>query len=117
MTADASIEAAWRELQATIAGARAALDRVRAEPTTTPEERRELQQVALTGQLGPDMQRLARHVEAGETSWAEVFEGISPYDELLRSHLDRMVAVHGEGVRQQVLADPFFDPSTPHEGV
>ena len=52
-----------------------------------------------------------------DTSWPEVFEGISPYDDLLRSHLDRMVAVHGESVRQQVLADPFFDPTTPHEGV
>lgn len=117
MSADASIEAAWRELQATVAGARSALDRVRAEPTTTPEERRELQRVALTGELGPQMQQLARHVEAGETSWAEVFEGISPYDDLLRGHLDRMVALHGDSVRQQVLADPFFDPTTPHEGV
>jgi hypothetical protein len=113
----AAIDAAWRELQATISGARSALDRVRAEPTTTPEERRELQRVALSGELGPQMQQLARHVESGETSWAEVFEGISPYTDLLRGHLDRMIALHGESVRQQVEADPFFDPNASHEGV
>jgi hypothetical protein len=113
----AAIDAAWRELQTTIAGARAALDRVRAEPTTTPEERRELQRVALSGELGPQMQQLARHVETGETSWAEVFEGTSPHTDLLRGHLDRMIALHGQSVKTQVEADPFFDPQAPHEGV
>lgn len=112
-----SVDAAWQELRDTVAAARAELDRVRSEPTTTPQERRELQRVALTGELGPQMQRLARHVEAGETSWPEVFEGISPYSDLLRGHLDRMVALHGERVRRRIEADPFFDPMTPHEGV
>lgn len=112
-----AIAAGWRQLQETIAQARSALDRVRAEPTTTPEERRELQRVALTGELGPDMQTLARHVEAGRTSWPEVFEGISPYTDLLRGHLDRMAVLHGDAVRAQLEADPTFDPSAPHEGV
>ncbi|GAA3677472.1 hypothetical protein GCM10022237_41140 [Nocardioides ginsengisoli] len=107
----------WLELRATIAGARAALDRVRAVPTTTPEERRELQRVARSGELGPRMRELAEHVEAGETSWPEVFEGISPYTDLLRDHLDAMVALHGESVRQQLEADPTFDPTAPHEDV
>jgi len=113
----AAIDAAWRELQATISGARAALDRVRAEPTTTPEERRELQRVALSGRLGPQMQELAHHVEFGRTSWPEVFEGISPYADLLQDHLDRMVARHGPSVRRQLEADPLFDPAAAHEGV
>jgi hypothetical protein len=110
-----AIETAWREVRDTVASARATLDRVRAEATTTPEERRELQRQALGGELGPDMQRLARHVESGETSWPEVFEGISPYTDLLRSHLDRMVAIHGDGVRARIEGDPTFDPYAPHE--
>jgi hypothetical protein len=112
---NAAIEEAWREVRETVATARATLDRVRAQPTTTPEERRELQQQALSGQLGPDMQQLARHVESGETSWPEVFEGISPYTDLLRGHLDRMAATHAEGVRALIEADPTFDPHQPHE--
>ena len=112
-----AIDAAWRELRSTITSARAALDRVRSAPTTTPQERRELQRVALAGELGPDMQQLARHVESGATSWPEVFEGVSPYSDLLRGHLDRMVAIHGESVRRRLEDDPLFDPTSSHEGV
>ena len=112
-----AIDAAWRELRSTLTHARAALDRVRSEPTTSPDERRELQRRALTGELGPDLQRLARHVEAGATSWPEVFEGVPPYTDLLRGHLDRMVADHGESVRRRIEQDPLFDPTRPHEGV
>lgn len=109
------VEAAWAELRETIAGARAALDRVRAQPATTPEERRELQRIALSGDLGPEMQTLARHVDAGRTSWPEVFEGISPYTDLLRPHLDNMTALHADSVRRQLQDDPTFDPYAPHE--
>lgn len=111
---NAAIEEAWRELRDTVATARATLDRVRGEPTTTPEERRELQQQALSGALGPEMQQLARHVESGATSWPEVFEGVSPYTDLLRGHLDRMAATHVDGVRARIEADPTFDPYEPH---
>ena len=108
-------ERAWQELRATLDRARANLDRVRAVPTTTPEERRELQRVAASGELGPEMRELARHVQAGRTTWADVFEGTSPYTDLLRPHLDRMVALHGESVRRQIEADPEFDPMAPHD--
>lgn len=112
---DFALESALRELRQTITDTRNALARVQSEPTTTPEERRELQREALSGALGSDMQKLARYVESGETSWPEVFEGISPHTDLLRDHLDRMVAIHGDGVRRQLEADPDFDPQTPHE--
>ena len=112
-----AIDAAWRELRSTISRARTALDRVRSEPTTTAAERRELQRRALSGELGPAMQRLARHVESGATSWPEVFEGISPYTDLLRGHLDQMAAVHAETVRRRIQEDPMFDPASAHEGV
>ncbi len=60
-----------------MANARTALDRVRAQPVHTPDERRQLQQDAASGALGRDMQALAQHVEAGRTSWGDVFEGTS----------------------------------------
>jgi hypothetical protein len=108
---------ARRDLRDTMAHARAALDRVRAEPVLTPQERRRLHADALAGPLGPDMQRLARHVEAGGTSWGEVFDGSSPYAGLAAAHLDRMIDAHADRVRDALRADPDFDPSAPHEGV
>lgn len=107
------IAAAWRELQAAITASRVALDRVRAQPVHTREEREELHRDALSGVLGNDMRRLAEHVEAGETSWAEAFENESPYSSLLRDHVGRMVDEHEEQVRQAVAEDDDFDPWAP----
>jgi hypothetical protein len=104
------IGAAWREFEATVARARVSLDRVRAQPVHTPEERRELHRDALSGVLGRDMQQLAEHVEAGRTSWGEAFEGDSPYSSLLRGHIDRMVETHQEALRQAIEDDDDFDP-------
>lgn len=112
---DVGLESALSELRRTLSDTRSALARVQARPTTTPDERRALQREALSGALGTDMQRLARHVASGETSWPEVFEGISPHTDLLRDHLDRMVATHAESVRRRIEADPEFDPRAPHE--
>lgn len=111
------IELALRELRQTVAATRAALARVQAQATTTPEERRELQAQARSGALGADMETIARHVESGETSWPEVFEGISPDTDLLRGHLERMLGQHAAGVRRQLLSDPGFDPLAAHEDV
>jgi len=114
---DFALEAARRELRQTITDTRNALDRLQSQPTTTPDERRELQREALSGALGPEMATIARHVASGATSWPEVFEGISPYTDLLRPHLDRMIAEHGDSVRHRLEADPEFDPQAPHEEV
>ena len=47
------------------------------------------------------MQTLARHVEAGETTWGEVFEGDSEYSHLLQDHLARMAEEHADDVRRR----------------
>ena len=107
-----ALDAALRELRQTLAVTKAQLARVRSEPTTTPEERRQLQAEARSGVLGRDMATIARHVESGETSWQEVFEGISPHTDLLRDHVDRMVALHRDDVRRALAADPVPDPVT-----
>jgi hypothetical protein len=111
--ADDPIRAAWQELQQTLANARTALDRVRAQPVHTADERRELQQDAASGALGRDMQRLAEHVEAGRTSWGDVFEGTSEYSDLLTTHLDRMVEENQEMLKRAIEEDDGFDPMAP----
>jgi hypothetical protein len=114
---EARIAAAWADLCDTVARARSELDRLRSRPVLTPDERRRLHEDALSGGLGADMQRLARHVAAGETSWPEVFEGTSPYAGLAAGHLDRMIATHTEAVREALREDPDFDPHAGHESV
>lgn len=104
------IAAARLELQATLAFAREALDRRRAVPVHTPDERAELQRDALDGRLGEDMRRLAQHIEQGDESWQEVFEGIAPHGALFNAHLDRMGDEHAEEIRTAIEEDDDFDP-------
>jgi hypothetical protein len=111
------VHAAWRELRTTIAGVRTELDRVRARPVLNSEERRELHWQALSGVLGRDMQTLARHVEARETTWGEVFEGDSEYSGLLQDHLTRMADEHADDVRRALEDDEDFDPLSPSPDV
>ena len=107
------IRTAWLELEVTMANARVALDRVRSQPVHSPDERRQLQQDAASGALGRDMQELARHVEAGRTSWGEVFEGSTEYAGLFEAHVTRMADENQEAVRQAIEADEDFDPLAP----
>ncbi|WP_310530095.1 hypothetical protein [Nocardioides sp.] len=104
------IDGARRELQAALALAREALDRRRAVPVHTPDERAELQRDALAGRLGVDMQRLAEHIENGDESWQEVFEGIAPHGALFDGHLNRMSEEHAEDIRIAIEQDDEFDP-------
>lgn len=82
----------------------------------TEEERRELQQAALRGELGDDMRTLARRVEAGEDNWDAIFSGESPNAELLRGHLDRMVSANRDAIVQAIEEDEDFDPADPDGG-
>ena len=100
----------WAEFRATLAQARASLDRVRAQRVHSPEEREILHRDALSGALGDDMRTLARHIEAGDTTWGEAFEGDSEYSALLVPHVSRMLEEHQESVRLALEEDPTFDP-------
>jgi hypothetical protein len=100
----------WAEFRVVLAQARASLDRVRAERVHSPEERAILHRDALAGTLGEDMRTLARHVEAGDTTWAEAFEGDSAYSALLVTHVSRMLDEHREPLRRALEEDPTFDP-------
>jgi predicted nucleic acid-binding Zn-ribbon protein len=113
----ARLEAARSELHVTMAAARAALEAARTRLAPTREETEALQEQALSGELGPDMRELAQHVEAGRTSWTEVFEARSAYAELLRDHLTAMGERHAPAVRVALETDPDFDPTATSEGV
>lgn len=104
------LDAARRELQAALAAAREALDRRRATPVHTPEERAELHRDALAGRLGAGMQQLARYIENGDETWQEVFEGIAPHGALFDGHLSRMSDEHAEEIRIAIEEDDDFDP-------
>jgi hypothetical protein len=109
-TPEEEVAAALLAFRATLEMARGHLARVAATPVHTPDEREQLHRDARAGRLGPDMERLARLVEDGETSWGEVFEGSSPHTELLHSHLDTMEQRYAEDWKQALEDDPTFDP-------
>jgi len=111
--ADDQVRTAWRELQSTLSHARTELDRVRSRPVLNADERRELHWQALSGVLGRDMQTLAQHVEARETTWGEVFEGDPEYAHLLQDHLARMAEERADDVRRALEDDEDFDPLAP----
>ena len=115
--AEDNVRSAWRELRSTMSDVRTELDRVRSQPVLNAEERRELHWQALSGVLGRDMQALARHIEAEETTWGEVFEGDSEYSHLLEDHLARMAEEHADDVRRALEEDEDFDPMAPSPGI
>jgi hypothetical protein len=113
----ARLDRARADLRATMAQARAALEAARVRSSPGREEIAQLQEDARSGRLGPDMQRLAGHVAAGDTSWEAVFDGTSPYKELLRGHLTEMGDRYAEPVRRTLEDDPTFDPGETSPGV
>lgn len=107
---DDDLETAYAGFRLALADAREHLARVAARPVHTPEQRAELEADALAGRLGPEMRTLAERVAARETSWAEVFEGTSPFSDLLVPHLTRMEERYADQWRARVWADPEFEP-------
>jgi hypothetical protein len=85
------------------------LARFQEEHRLTEEERQALQEAALRGDLGEDMQTLARRVDSGEDSWDAIFSGASPHAELLLGHLDRMIAENRETITRAIEQEPDFD--------
>jgi hypothetical protein len=113
----ARLDRARAELRSTMTHARVALEAARLRSAPSREELDQLQEDSRSGQLGPDMQRLAGHVAAGETAWSAVFDGTSPYKELLRGHLTAMGEQFAEPAREVLENDPTFDPGETSPGV
>lgn len=95
-----AIDAARRELLVALRTARTALTHARFR--ATDEELAALQRQALSGELGPEMRRLAHRVADGSTTWSAVFEATSPDADLTRAYITRMAAAHGSELRRRV---------------
>ncbi|HCT77119.1 MAG TPA: hypothetical protein DGT23_11115 [Micromonosporaceae bacterium] len=110
---DERLHAARAELNDALEQASRELSRFKRENQPTEEERRQLQQAALRGDLGEEMQQLARKVENREDTWDAVFSGKSPNAHLLQGHLTRMLEANREAIIQAIEDDPDMDPSVP----
>lgn len=108
--AEGAVVSAFASFRAALADARAHLALVAATPVHSPEERQQLDDDAASGRLGPEMREIADRVASRETSWAEVFEGSSPYSDLLLPHLSAMGERYADGWRAQLESDPDFEP-------
>lgn len=102
---DERIRAARTRLDVTLAQAERELARFKRENQPTEEERRQLHEAAIRGDLGDDMRELARRIDRGEDSWDAVFAGESPNVELLRGHIDQMVAENRDAIAEAVAED------------
>ncbi|MFN8194622.1 MAG: hypothetical protein U0R80_10115 [Nocardioidaceae bacterium] len=105
-----ALEEALAAFRQTLEEARAHVARVAATPVHTAEQRAELERDALSGRLGPEMRQIAERVEARETSWGEVFEGSSPWSDLLLPHLTAMGERYADRWRVALQEDPDFEP-------
>ncbi|MBP2471742.1 hypothetical protein JOF53_000614 [Crossiella equi] len=112
---ETALREAIAELDQTITTAQDRLYEFERDNQPTREELAALQREALRGELGPDMQRIARQVEDGRDTWQSVFTGTSPLTALLRGHLDRMAQENREAIGQAIEEDEDFDPFPPQE--
>lgn len=99
------IRAARAELDTVLAQAERELSRFKRENQPTDEEREQLQEAALRGELGDDMRQLAERIDRGEDTWAAVFAGESPNTGLLRGHVDRMIAETRDAIAEALEDD------------
>lgn len=120
MTSDFSsledqLREATAELDQVVARARADLARFERDNRPTPAELRDLQEAAERGDLGFDMQELARRVDEGQDTWPAIFSGDSPNSILLQGLLTRMIEENREATRAAIEEDDDFDPFPPAE--
>ncbi|MEO5664042.1 MAG: hypothetical protein ABIR39_12230 [Nocardioides sp.] len=111
------LDLARAELRMTVESARTSLEAAQRTLPPTREETEEFERAARSGDLGRDMQELAARVDNRETRWSDVFDGTSPFVELLRSHLDAMGERYVTSVRQSLEDDETFDPAATSSGV
>lgn len=90
----AAIDEAREGLTASLADLRATVEQMNARPLLSDEEEQALEEQARSGELGEDMETLVEKIQAGETTWEQVFSGESPHATLLQGHLARMVEEH-----------------------
>ena len=81
--AAADLRSAFAELRADLAVERAALDAAMAEPILSEQEKRELQETAQRGDMGPEMREFAEEVRRGNADWEDFVRGRDEHSGLL----------------------------------
>lgn len=103
------LRAAREQLSAVLAQAEQDLSRYKRENQPTPEERQQLQEAALRGELGDQMRELGERIDRGEDTWDAVFAGDSPNAELLQGHVERMIAENRDAIVEAFEENEEFD--------
>ncbi|WP_426245741.1 hypothetical protein [Nocardioides sp. LHG3406-4] len=91
----AELAKARSEFNVAQADLRSHLDKMRARPLLSDDERKALEELAEKGRLDDDMTALVKKVKDGEDTWEAVFSGESPHGQLLHENLSQLIAAHG----------------------
>ncbi|WP_040833568.1 hypothetical protein [Nocardia brevicatena] len=73
---------------------------------TTPDEARQLQEQAESGELGPEMEQAAALVAAGSESWESLLSGRSPNSVLLFPIMEANASRYGAEFRAKIVSGP-----------
>ena len=95
------------ELRAGLAAGRAELEALRGRPLLDERERREVHELALRGELGRGMQRVAEDVAGGRADWEQVLRGEDPrHRHELEDFVERARAEHGQELAEVFARTP-----------
>lgn len=115
--AAADAAAALHDLRVELSVARVELDAALAAPILTEEERRQLQDVARSGEMGRDMQQFAERVRSGEADWESFLRGRDENTGLLNGLLERAQREFGdEAAAAMAASEPPEDVEDPRPG-
>lgn len=101
--------AVFAELRGEIAMARAEVTAAAQTPLLTEEEKRDLQEVARSGQMGREMEEFAEDVRRGDADWESFLSGRDGRDRLLGGFVDQAQDRFGEQAAEAFAASEAPD--------
>lgn len=113
--AAAQSRATYAELREELSLARAEVDAAARAPLFTDEEKRQLQEVARSGAMGPQMEEFAQDVRRGDADWESFIRGTDGRRTLLESFVSTAEVEFAEEARQAF--DDLRDEPDPPDGV
>ncbi|WP_278261103.1 hypothetical protein [Nocardia sp. AG03] len=107
---ESSIAAAKSRLDSAIDELKVQLEQYKTSAPIPADQVAEMQQEALSGTYGGDMNTAAALVASGAETWENLCGGESSSSELVSTHMDSMNAQYGGPAKAELSADPSFDP-------
>jgi hypothetical protein len=101
--------AVFEELRTEISLARAEVTAAMQTPLLTDEEKRELTEVARSGEMGRDMEEFAEEVRRGDADWESFVRGRDGRERLLGTFVDRAQDRFGEQAAEAFAASEAPD--------